>query len=357
VQHLSGHPGGCLHRPESPKMYDAPSKPVAQKAVPVAAVVVAASVAAALLNRWLARRAERRNPPAGRFVTVEDVRLHYVERGKGFPLVMLHGNGSMIQDFQSSGLIDLAAEKYRVIAIDRPGFGHSNRPRKTVWTPAAQADLIAAALKKIGVQRAIILGHSWGTLVAIALALRYPQAVRGLVLASGYYYPNARADVVILSPPAIPLLGDVLSHTLSPLLSRLMWPMMLRKIFGPSPVPEKFDGFPEEMAVRPSQIRASAAESALMIPSANTLEKQYPQLQMPVAIVAGAEDRLIERKQSAKLRRDIPHSTLRCVPNTGHMVHQTATGEVITAIDMVASQSTSSAHEVGPDLAPVLGDR
>ena len=75
---------------------------------------------------------------------------------------------------------------------------------------------------------------------------------------------------MILSLPAIPLIGDLLSHTLSPLLSRLMWPLLLRKIFGPSPVPEKFKGFPEEMAVRPSQIRASAAESALMIPSAHT---------------------------------------------------------------------------------------
>ncbi len=285
------------------------------------------------------KKAERRNPPVGRIITVEGIRLHYVERGTGTPLVLLHGNGSMIEDFQSSGLIDLAAKKYRVIAVDRPGFGHSDRPRSTIWTPEAQADLIAAALKKIGVQRAIVLGHSWGTLVALALAVKYPQEVEALVLASGYYYPNARADVVILSPPAIPVIGDLLSHTLSPLLSRLMWPLLLRKIFGPSPVPEKFKGFPEEMAVRPSQIRASAAESALMIPSANALQKQYRLLQMPVAIVAGAEDRLIESEQSAHLHRDIPHSTLRCVPGTGHMVHQTATEEIMTAIDMVLTQN------------------
>ena len=117
-------------------------------------------------------------------------------------------------------MIALAAKKYRVIAFDRPGFGHSGRPRNTIWTPAAQADLIAAALKKIGVQRAIVLGHSWGTLVALALALKHPQDVQALVLASGYYYPNARADVVILAPPAIPLIGDLLSHTISPLLSK-----------------------------------------------------------------------------------------------------------------------------------------
>jgi len=298
-----------------------------------------ATVASALLNRWLAQKAERRNPPMGRFITVEGVRLHYVERGTGTPLVLLHGNGSMIEDFQSSGLIDLAARKYRVIAFDRPGFGHSDRPRSTIWTPEAQAHLIAAALKEIGVPRAIVLGHSWGTLVALALAVQYPQEVQALVLASGYYYPNARADVVILSPPAIPLIGNLLSHTISPLLTRLIWPMHLHRIFGPSQVPKKFDGFPEEMAVRPSQIRASAAESALMIPSAHTLSKEYPLLRMPVAIIAGAEDKVIESEQSAHLHRDIPQSTLRSLPGTGHMVHQTATAEIMTAIDMVAAQN------------------
>jgi pimeloyl-ACP methyl ester carboxylesterase len=310
---------------------------LARKAIPIAAGVVVAGVASALLNRWLAQKAERHNPPRGRFVTVDGVRLHYVERGTGLPLILLHGNGSMIQDFQSSGLIDMAAKKYRVIAIDRPGFGHSNRPRRTVWTPEAQADLVAAALRQIGVSQAIVLGHSWGTLVALAFAVKYPKEVQALVLASGYYYPTGRADLVMLSPPTVPLIGDLLSYTLSPLLSRLMWPLLLRQIFGPSPVPEKFAGFPEEMAVRPSQIRASAAESALMIPCVHTLEKQYSLLQMPVAIVSGAEDRLIEPEQSAHLHRDIPHSTLRSVPETGHMVHQTATGEIMAAIDMVAA--------------------
>jgi pimeloyl-ACP methyl ester carboxylesterase len=141
---------------------------------------------------------------------------------------------------------------------------------------------------------------------------------------------------VILSLPAIPVIGDLLSHTISPLLSRLMWPLLLRKIFGPSPVPKKFKGFPEEMAVRTSQIRASAAETALMIPSVHALRKKYRLLKMPVAIVAGAEDRLVENEQSARLHRDIPHSTLRCLPGTGHMVHQTATAEIMIAIDTAA---------------------
>ena len=243
------------------------------KCHPVVTSIVVGLAASAILNRVLAKKAERRNPPTGRFITIDGVRLHYVERGTGRPLVLLHGNGSMIQDFESSGLVDLAAKTYRVIAFDRPGFGHSDRPRSTVWTPEAQADLLNAALVKMGVSQPLVLGHSWGTLVAVALALNYPRNVRALILASGYYYPTVRADVLVLSPPAMPLVGDVLSHTISPILGRLLWPLFLRKIFGPNPVPKKFAGFPEEMAMRPSQIRAAAAETALMIPSAYQLPK------------------------------------------------------------------------------------
>ena len=130
---------------------------------PVVTSFLVCLVASAILNRTLAKKAERRNPPTGRFVTIDGVRLHYVERGTGRPLVLLHGNGSMIfRTSNSSGLIDLAAMKYRVIAFDRPGFGHSDRPRRTVWTPEAQAALLNAALTKMGVSQPPVFGHSWG---------------------------------------------------------------------------------------------------------------------------------------------------------------------------------------------------
>ena len=244
------------------------------------AVAIGALAAMALVNRHLAKKAERDNPAAGRFLDVDGVRLHYVERGSGEPLVLLHGNGSMIEDFESSGLIDLAARNYRVIVFDRPGFGHSDRPRNVVWTPDAQAELINHALERLDVSNAIVLGHSWGASVAVALALKFPDLVRGLVLASGYYYPTARPDVIAMGAPALPLIGDILSHTLSPLISRAIWPLMMAKIFGPPSVPEKFGAFPKEMALRPSQIRASAAELALMIPDAF----------QPAQSVRGSED-------------------------------------------------------------------
>jgi pimeloyl-ACP methyl ester carboxylesterase len=334
-------------RTSSPKSLAYKARTIAQAHpyVVAAAATAGALAISALVNRRLAKNAENDNPPAGQFLQVNGVRLHYVERGSGPPLVLLHGNGSMIQDFESSGLIDLAAKNYRVIVFDRPGFGHSDRPRNVVWTPAAQAELINNALHRLGVSHAIVLGHSWGASVAVALALKYPKLVQGLVLASGYYYATLRPDVVAVSAPAVPLVGDVLRYTIAPIVSRVMWPLLMAKIFGPRSAPKKFEGFPKEMALRPSQIRASAAESALMIPGAVEFQDRYANLKMPVSIIAGEEDRLNNiDEQSDRLHGNIAQSKFHRVRGAGHMVHQTATGSVMSAIDQVSTDMPSEPH-------------
>ncbi len=113
----------------------------------------------------------------------------------------------------------------------------------------------------------------------------------------------------------------------------------MRKIFGPAEVPQAFrKGFPKGLALRPSQLRASAAESALMIPDTIAARAKYAELAMPVVIVAGELDRLIDpERQSAQLHREIGHSIFRPVPAAGHMVHQTAMREVMAAIDEAAA--------------------
>jgi pimeloyl-ACP methyl ester carboxylesterase len=298
-----------------------------------AAAAVATFATCALVNQHLANRAQEKNPPIGDFLEIDGVRLHYIERGEGDSLLLLHGNGSMIQDFECSGLVTLAAKDHRVIVFDRPGYGYSERPRGTIWSPDAQAALIYRALVRLGVSRVTVLGHSWGASVAIALALKHPEMVTGLVLASGYYYPTARADVIVQSGPAVPGIGDLMSLTLAPLISRAMWTISIENMFGPKPVPTKFSGFPKEMALRPSQIKAGAGESAMMIPDAFAFQGEYARLKMPVVIVAGEEDRLVDVEQSAQLHRQIPQSTLRRLSGAGHMVHQTETLEVMSAIN------------------------
>ena len=144
--------------------------------------------------------------------------------------------------------------------------------------------------------------------------------------------------------------GDILSHTVSPILGRLLWPLIMRKIFGPAKMPAKFQRFPKAMALRPSQIRASAAETALMVPGAFAVRGKYPSLTMPVVIIAGDQDRLIDiDAQSARLHREVKQSKFRRVTNAGHMVHQTATALVMRAIDEVGQSPENdrqSHHDV-----------
>jgi len=313
----------------------------------VLGIAAAALAATAVFNIYEARRVERRNPPRGRFIDVEGVRLHYLEQGEGPPVVLLHGNVVTAEDFAYSGILDLVAERHRVIAFDRPGMGHSDRPNGRLWTPGAQADLLRRAFDRLGIERAVVLGHSLGAMVAVALALDHPGAVRGLVLLSGYFYPTARADVALASPPAIPVLGDVLRYTVSPLVGRALLPTVIKGMFTPREVPPDFTAhFPSGMSVRPSQIRASAQDAAAMIPAAAAMRQRYRELRMPLAIIAGREDKVAKvGGQSVRLHEEIPHSSIRLVAKVGHMVHYAVPEEVVAAIETVSGRAGAYRHD------------
>jgi pimeloyl-ACP methyl ester carboxylesterase len=305
----------------------------------IAGAAAATLAGTALVNRANTKRAEAKTPSVGEFVEVDGVRLHYVDHGKGPAVVLLHGNGVTLQDFEVSGVLGLAAKQHRVIAFDRPGFGYSERPRTTIWTPAAQASLIAHALKQIGVERAVVVGHSWGTMVALAMALDHPDAVAGLVLLSGYYFGSARPDVIPFSVPAIPLLGDLIANTTAPLTGLLTGPLAVKASFSPAPVSEKFADFPIGLTLRPSQVRATAADTAMMVPAAIALSGRYGELDLPVIIMAGKGDLIAHiAKHAQRLVKEIAGSELHTVPEQGHLLHYAVPEQVVAAIGEVTAR-------------------
>ena len=306
-----------------------------------AAGAVAVLAACAFVVKRQTAKAEREFPPKGRFVSVDGVRLHFTVHGRddaAQTVVLLHGNGTMAEEFDISGLVRQIAERYRVVVFDRPGYGYSERPHRRRWGPEEQADLIHAALARMGVVDPVVLGHSWGALVALAMGLRHPQDIGSLVLASGYYFPTVRMDVPVLSWPALPGLGALMRHTVSPLLGRLLWPLHVRRMFSPASATPAFrERYPVGMSLRPEQLRASAQESAMMIPAAAALRHRYADLDVPAVLVAGAKDRLLStRWHSRRLHEQLERSWLRVVEDTGHMVHHVATGQVVAAIDQAA---------------------
>jgi pimeloyl-ACP methyl ester carboxylesterase len=320
------------------------------------AATAAALGAAALYNTYRTRQVERRHPPTGRFVEADGVRLHYLERGEGPPIVLLHGNVVTAEDWVLSGVLERVAERHRVVAFDRPGYGYSDRPRGSAWTAGTQADLLRRAFARLGLERPVVVGHSWGTNVALALALADPAAVRGLVLLSGYYHPTLRADALLVAPAAVPVLGDVLRHTVSPLLGAATLPLVIKGMFAPRPVPGRFKaGFPYGMAVRPSQIRAEAQDGATMAYGAAAMRDRYRELDMPVVIMAGTEDRVVDvGRHAVRLRAEIPRGDLRLVPGAGHMVHHAVPGQVAEVVEAVSAWSAGPSRP-GARLAAVAG--
>lgn len=302
--------------------------------VGLAVGAVAVLAAAAVANLVAAKRSERRHPPQGAFLEIDGVRLHYTDQGEGAPIVLIHGNGVTSEDWALSGLSDRLAKTHRVIAFDRPGFGYSQRPRTTIWTAKAQAELLRRALRQPGVSKPLLVGHSWGTLVAMSYALEHQDELAGVVLMSGYYRPTPRPDVPLMSGPAVPVVGDLMRFTISPLIGWLITPLVFKSLFSPSKVPVHFKaGFPTGMALRPTQIRASAADTGLMVPEAAKTVGRHGELTLPVLIIAGTGDKIVSYgHQSAKLASEVPQSRLHPIENTGHMIHHVATAEVADAI-------------------------
>lgn len=315
----------------------------------------AALGALALVNHAAARRAERKHPPRGKFIEVDGVRLHYTDRGAGQPVVLIHGNAVTGDDYDTSGVAELLLKNHRVVVFDRPGFGHSERPRGRLWTAMQQAGLLHEALNRLGVNRPIVVGHSWGAIVALSLAVRHQADTAGLVLLSGYYFWTLRPDVLLVTLGAVPVLGDILRYTVSPWLGRVFMPLLKRAMFSPAPVSRRFQAeYSDALALRPSQIRATSVDGTLMIPGALSLRRSYDDLSMPVVIMAGNGDKIVFKRGAERLQGSIPGSVLRIVQGAGHMVHHSAPRQVVEAVRQVAEASVKGRRDPAAPLQTVF---
>lgn len=269
----------------------------------------------------LVQRAEEKYPPAN-FITVENVRLHYDEAGTGQPVVFISGGSGKVQDFSLSPLYDLAVDKYRVIIIDRPGLGYSEKPSDEETTPDVQARLIHTALNELEVEKPIIVGQSWGGVIALAYAQEYSSELSGIILLGTSPYPRERQTDFFNVIARTPIIGDLIVHTIYvPIGRHWIAPMVIEQnkdYFAPlESVPETFYDSTIELGLRPSHVIASAEETLIIPASLATLVNDLDKVNVPVIIVAGDQDtHAIE--QAARLEEDLPVAKVVVVEEANH---------------------------------------
>jgi pimeloyl-ACP methyl ester carboxylesterase len=276
---------------------------------------------------------ELSHPPIGKFVTVDDVRLHYLSKGAGRAVVFVHGNDGILQDF-NLGLLDAAAAKYRAIAFDRPGHGYSQRESGRVATAEVQAELIHDALQKLGISRPIIVGHSWGGTLALAYALKYPGETAAIVFVSGVAYETPETAVHRQEQVELmPVVGDLLISSFV-VTARPWVEFASRQAFYPGKAPREFVDTYTSLVMRPGQIKAYAQDEATLNGTIRAISPHYPEIHIPVMIVTGDFDHVVPPSQHAyRLNKAIPDSAIHVIEGARHQIELTRTREIMDAID------------------------
>ena len=267
----------------------------------------------------------------GQFVSVAGLRLHYVSKGAGRPVVFIHGNPGSHHDYSRTVLSEVA-RSHRVFAFDRPGHGYSERPNGRGTTVEVQARLLRGAFRKLAIEKPLIVGHSWGGSVALAMALQNENELSGLVLLAPAAFPSGGSQWWA-GLPHVPLLGPVFLKTLTPLIGRRLIRNNLRDAYYPAPVQEEYLQVAERLWTGPGQVKACAHDDRDLNENLSRLSEGYAEIQLPVVIVTGDSDRLLKPvEQAERLHRTIRGSELIRLPRTGHQIQHTHPESVSEAI-------------------------
>ncbi|MBV8638293.1 MAG: alpha/beta hydrolase [Candidatus Eremiobacteraeota bacterium] len=269
----------------------------------------------------ISRRVERLVPPAGSFVDVDGARVHYVDRGEGRPVVMIHGLAGVLQNFTHS-LVDRLAENSRVIVLDRPGAGYSIRHDGTSAGLRTQAATIASFIRALGLERPLVVGHSLGGAIALALALDFPEVPRALALIAPLTQAAQRAPKPFRTLEiSSPWMRRLVAHTVAVPLSMFRARDAVRGIFAPEPVPADFatagGGL---LGLRPMHFYHASSDLIAARDDMPHLVQRYGELQLPVHILFGMQDAVLSYERHAEpLRSQIPHVAITLVRG-GHML-------------------------------------
>lgn len=310
--------------------------------------VIAALLVVVVQWRAYAReaRAEASYPPSGQMLNIEGAQVHAIVMGEGPDLVLLHGAGGNTRDF-TFAFADMAKEQFRVIILDRPGLGWTSRADTTyegAWntlaeSPAVQARLLSAAARELGAERPIVLGHSFGGIVALAWALEHDPAA--IVSIGGVANPWPGDLGWLYQTNSSSVGGALFVPLLTAFAPKSLVDNTVGSIFAPARPPE---GYLEHVGVglslRRVSIRANARQVNFLKPYVIEMAKDYDSLTLPIELVHGALDRIVPKHVHAEpLSQRLDNAHLTIIENAGHMPHHTHPAVVMAAVERAAERA------------------
>ncbi|HEX2764521.1 MAG TPA: alpha/beta hydrolase [Allosphingosinicella sp.] len=271
-----------------------------------------------------ARKIEKAVPRDGELIEVNGDTLHYVDRGGSGPaIVMIHGLGGQMRNFAGAMVDDLARD-YRVVLVDRPGSGYSVRAPGRSARLRVQAETIAEFIRKLKLDRPLLVGHSLGGALSLSVALNHPDVVGGLALIAALTQVEAETDIPPVFKPLIirsRTMRRAVAWTMATPMGMLKTEEALKQIFAPEPVPEDFGTAGGGLlAIRPSNFYASSSDVVDLEGELEGMVDRYASLSVPVSILYGRGDNLLAyAKHGEKTAAEISGGEVDIVEG-GHML-------------------------------------
>jgi pimeloyl-ACP methyl ester carboxylesterase len=302
-------------------------------------------------SRVTVAKALSRHPPLGIFVPVSGGRLHLRDMGpQGAPpertIVMLHG-ASCNHLALTLPLGALLATNFRIIAIDRPGHGHSERPGgRNAATPTRQADLICEAMTALGIPKAIILAHSLAGALGTTLAMDHPERVAGLVLLGPATHPWPGGLTWYYYPASWPVIGWLFSQLLPVPGATLTMQSSLDGVFAPQiPPPDYAEATALGLMLRPESFMANAQDMTALLGHVSDRCKRYGEIRTPTVIISGDADKTVSTAiHTQALGRELPDVTVHILQGVGHVPHHAAPQFVVDAVEALSLRLAAQAR-------------
>lgn len=272
-------------------------------------------------------------PANATYADVAGAHVRFVDRGEGPPVVLIHGFASALETWH--GVMAELSKTHRVLAMDLKGFGWSSRPRGD-YSPQAEAQLVLALMDQRGIHRAEVVAHSWGSSVALAMALAAPGRVSRLALYDAWVYEEQLPTTFLWAR------ADGIGEALFDLFYAERPDEKIERAFYDKDkyVTERLVEQVENALDRPGT--TAAALAAVRGQRFKDVQALYAGIKQPVLLLWGRDDQVTLLPHGERLARDLPNARLLVYPRCGHFPMIEAAGPSTADLEKFLDEETSA---------------